>query len=55
MQPLAISITETAKVTGLGRTSIYELIKNGRLDTVKIGRRHLVKTASIRRLIEGQG
>jgi excisionase family DNA binding protein len=54
MEPVTISITGAAKALGLGRTSIYELIKSGRLETVKFGRRHLIKTASIRRLIDGQ-
>lgn len=54
MEPLAISINETAKVLGLGRTSIYSMIGDGRLETFKLGRRRLVKTASIRRLFEAQ-
>ena len=54
MDPLAISINETAKVLGLGRTSIYALIGDGRLETFKLGRRTLVKTASIRRVVDAQ-
>jgi excisionase family DNA binding protein len=54
MEPVTISITGAAKALGLGRTSIYELIKSGRLETVKFGRRNLIKTASIRRLIDAQ-
>lgn len=54
MEPLVISINETAKVLGLGRTSIYAMIGDGRLETFKLGRRTLVKTASIRRLFEAQ-
>jgi len=49
MEPVTISITGV----GLGRTTMYALITDGRLETVKLGRRHLIKTASIRRLIEG--
>jgi excisionase family DNA binding protein len=54
MDPLAISINETAKVLGLGRTSIYAMIGDGRLETFKLGRRTLVKTASIRRIVDTQ-
>jgi excisionase family DNA binding protein len=54
MEPLAISIGETAKALGLGRTSIYAMIGDGRLETFKLGRRTLVKTASIRRLVDPQ-
>ena len=52
MQPLATSINDTAKALSLGRTSIYALIRDGRLETIKLGRRTLVKVESIRRLLE---
>lgn len=54
MEPIATSINGAAKALSLGRTSIYALIKEGRLETVKVGRRTLVKTASVRALI-GEG
>ena len=53
VQPITVSISDTAKALGLGRTSIYALIREGRLATVKLGRRNLVKVESIRRLLEG--
>ncbi|HZU63185.1 MAG TPA: helix-turn-helix domain-containing protein [Novosphingobium sp.] len=46
------SIAEAARALSLGRTKIYELIDEGRLDTIKIGRRRLIKVASIRALLE---
>jgi len=55
MEPLALSINETARALSLGRTSIYALIGDGRLEAFKLGRRTLVKADSIRRLIDGQG
>lgn len=54
MEPIATSINDAAKALGLGRTSIYALIREGRLETVKLGRRTLVRIASIRRLLDGQ-
>jgi excisionase family DNA binding protein len=50
MEILLISINEAARVLNLGRTSIYALIKEGKLDTRKIGRRRMVTTESIRQL-----
>jgi excisionase family DNA binding protein len=49
---IAHSIDEASKALSLGRTKLYELIGEGRLETVKVGRRTLIKTASIRALVE---
>jgi len=54
MERFAYSINETAHALSLGRTSIYAMIADGRLETFKLGRRTLVKAESIRRLIDGQ-
>ena len=53
MEPIVTSINGAAKALSLGRTSIYELINAGRLETVKLGSRTLIKTSSIRALIDG--
>ncbi len=55
MEPLAVSINDAARALGLGRTSIYTMIGDGRLEAFKLGRRTLVKTESIRRLVAAQG
>lgn len=52
MEPLTVTVDGAKKALGLGHTKIYELIGEGRLKTVKIGRRTLVKTDSIRALVE---
>ncbi|MHA6766992.1 helix-turn-helix domain-containing protein [Sphingobium ummariense] len=54
MEPLALSINDTAKVLGIGRSSVYALIKSGGLDAIKIGRRTLLTTESVRRLANTQ-
>ena len=36
MELLAISINDTAKALGIGRSSVYTLLKSGRLDAIKI-------------------
>jgi excisionase family DNA binding protein len=53
MEPIAVSINDAARTLGLGRTSIYALINEGRLEARKLGRRTLVTTASIHALVEG--
>ncbi|EYD76374.1 hypothetical protein Rumeso_02038 [Rubellimicrobium mesophilum DSM 19309] len=55
MEPLAVSINDTVRMLGVGRTSVYEMIKDGRLEAFKLGRRTLVRVESIRRLVEAQG
>lgn len=52
MEPLAVSINSAAKALGIGRSSIYSLIKEGRLEAIKIGRRTLLTTTSIKRLAQ---
>lgn len=54
MEIITTSIKDAAKALGLGRTSIYALIKEGKLESFKLGRRTLIKAESIRRLVEGQ-
>lgn len=54
MEQLVYSINETARALSLGRTSIYALIGDGRLEAFKLGRRTLVKAESIRRLVADQ-
>lgn len=51
-QPLALRINDAARTLGVGRTHLYRLISEGRIDTVQLGRRRLVKAASLRKLIE---
>jgi excisionase family DNA binding protein len=50
MEKLLVSIIDAAKVLSIGRTSIYELIRSGELETRKMGRRRLITAASIKRL-----
>ena len=54
MEVLLVSINDAAQALNLGRTSIYGLIKEGKLETRKMGRRRLVTTASIKRLATGE-
>lgn len=51
MEPVTVTIDNAKKALGLGTTKIYQLIGEKRLKTVKVGRRTLVTTDSIRELV----
>lgn len=51
METLTIPINETARILGVGRTKIYELVAKGRLKLVKIDRRSLITSASIEKFL----
>ena len=53
MEPFTVSVNEATQLLSLGRTTVYSLIKEQRLATIKLGRRTLITTQSIRALIEG--
>ncbi len=45
-----MSIDETARVLGLGRSATYDAARRGELPTIRLGRRLLVPTAALRHL-----
>ncbi len=51
MEPITVTVPDACRITSIGMTKIYELIGEGRLKAVKIGRRTLITTESIRRLV----
>jgi excisionase family DNA binding protein len=51
LEPEAVSVPETCRITGLGRSTIYQMIGDGRLPSIKVGKRRLVRTSTARRLI----
>jgi excisionase family DNA binding protein len=47
---LLLPVEEAAAALGVGRTTTWDLIKRGLLDTRQIGRRRLVTIESVRRI-----
>lgn len=47
----AFTIAEACHAVGIGRSKLYELIAQGRLQTRKIGSRTLIPAESLRALI----
>ena len=52
MEQLTTSVNATMRALGLGRTTVNAMISDGRLESVKLGGRRLIKVESIRRLID---
>jgi excisionase family DNA binding protein len=48
VEPLYVSIPNTARLTGLSTATIYRLIANGELVCVKAGAKSLVEVASVK-------
>lgn len=46
-----MSVGDACRTIGIGRTKLYELIAEGRLLTIKIGRRTLIPTRSVQALV----
>jgi excisionase family DNA binding protein len=51
-EPLLATISETGEMIRHGRSFIYRLIGEGRLRTVKAGKRRLIVVASIHEYVE---
>jgi excisionase family DNA binding protein len=52
-QVLAFRVNEFCRVVGLGRTTVYALIAQNKLASVKIGNRRLIPLAAALSLWEG--
>ncbi len=51
-RPLALSVTDAARLIGLGRSKIYEHIKSGDLPSFRIGRRRLISLKDLENFLE---
>jgi hypothetical protein len=52
LKPLSVTVRTAQDLIGIKNTKIWELISDGTVETVSIGKRRLVIFASIERLIE---
>lgn len=48
---LAVTIDRAADVLDVGRSTVYELLRAGKLKGIKLGRAHRVVVQSIRELV----
>ena len=54
MDPITAPVNEFSRLSGLGISTVWQMMKDGRLESVAVGRRRLVVIDSYRRLIEEQ-
>jgi len=55
MEPLTVPVNVAAACLGIGRTSLYRIIAEQKIDVVRVAGRTLITTASLKRLIESSG
>ena len=48
---LAYSITETAKLLGIGRSKAYELVRSGTIPSLRLGRRIVISKLALNRFL----
>jgi excisionase family DNA binding protein len=54
-KPLAVTVSIALNLTGIGRTTLYQLIDKGTVESIRIGRRRLINYASLERLMNNVG
>ena len=50
--PFTVRIREACRLTGIGRSKLYELIAAGEIETVKVGTMTLIPTAALQRFLD---
>ena len=54
MDCISVTVKEAVRLTGIPRTTIYELIRDGALESFKVGRRRLITVESLQRFVDLQ-
>ena len=52
VEPICVRVNDAARMIGVGRTKLYELISSGEVETIKIGNATRVTTASLHELVK---
>jgi excisionase family DNA binding protein len=47
IQPLSVRIPDACRMTGIGRSKLYELIRDGRIRTIKVGAITLIPVCAL--------
>jgi excisionase family DNA binding protein len=51
LKPLTVTVATARKISGLGNTTVYALIKDRKLEVVHVGRRTLITFRSLEALL----
>lgn len=51
---ITATVAELCRLSGLGRTKVYQLVADGSLNSFNVGKRRLIVLASYGRLIESR-
>ena len=54
MEPISVRIPDAVRLTGISRSRLYELMRSGDIDHVKVGSSTLIPTESLRAFIRGR-
>lgn len=50
--PITVRVREACRLTGIGRSKLYELIAAGEIETVKVGTITLIPTTALWRFLD---
>ena len=50
--PLLLTINQVAAMLNLGRTKTYEIVRSGKIKSVKVGSRRLIPRQDVERFVE---
>jgi excisionase family DNA binding protein len=51
-QPLLVTVEEAARLLGIGRTTMFELIGSGEVKSIRLGRRRLIARRSLEHFVD---
>jgi len=52
VEPICVRVPVAVKLTGISRSTLYELMGTGEIETVKVGRSTFIRYASLKRLFD---
>ena len=54
VEPICVKVNDAARMIGVGRTKLYELIASGEIEVIKLGKSTRITTASLHKLVMRQ-